>query len=122
MYKTTGRVKVVNDTIQITEKFAKREFVLVDNSSMYEQEIMFQFSQDKCSSLDGIQEGDQVEVSWNLNGRMWTNPQGEEKYFNTLGAWRIEKMGGEATDTHTSGIHKAGEPIEQIAEDDDLPF
>ena len=96
MYKLTGTVKTVSDTVQVTEKFAKREFVIHDASSMYPQDIAFQASQDKCSMLDSISEGEQVEVSFNLRGREWVNPQGEAKYFNTLDAWRIEKVGGQA--------------------------
>ena len=59
---------------------------------MYPQDILFQAVQDKCGMLDGIQPGEQVEVSFNLRGREWTSPQGEVRYFNTLDAWRIEKV------------------------------
>ena len=41
------------------------------------------FSNDKCTSLDKYNEGDHVEVQYNLRGREWTNPQGEVKVFNT---------------------------------------
>ena len=57
MFKLTGTVKVIKDTVQVTEKFAKREFVINDASSMYPQDIMFQSVQDKCSMLDGYSEG-----------------------------------------------------------------
>jgi hypothetical protein len=90
MFKLTGTVKVVNSTVQVSEKFSKREFVVTDTSSMYPQDIMFQATQDKCSLLDAVHSGEQVEVSFNLRGREWTSPQGEVKYFNTLEAWRIE--------------------------------
>ena len=93
MYKLTGTIKVVNDTVQVSDKFSKREFVINDASSMYPQDIMFQSVQDKCSMLDGFGEGETVEVSFNLRGREWTSPQGEVKYFNTLDAWRIESVG-----------------------------
>ena len=96
MFKLTGTVKVLNNTVQVSEKFSKREFVVTDTSSMYPQDIMFQATQDKCSMLDAVQPGEQVEVSFNLRGREWTSPQGEVKYFNTLEAWRIEKVGAAA--------------------------
>ena len=92
MFKLTGTLKVINDTQQVTEKFSKREFVVTESSSMYPQDILFQAVQDKCSMLDGYHTGDQVEVSFNLRGREWTSPQGEIKYFNSLDAWRIEKV------------------------------
>ena len=119
MFKLTGQVKVVKDTVQISEKFAKREFVVSDTSSMYPQDILFQSVQDKCSMLDGYNEGDQVEVSFNLRGREWTSPQGEVKYFNTLDAWRIEKLGASTPATTPTSSAPA---TEESADDDDLPF
>lgn len=129
MFKLTGTVKVINDTVQISEKFSKREFVVTETSSMYPQDISFQLTQDKTSLLEGIQPNEQVEVSFNIRGREWTSPQGEVKYFNSLDAWRIDKVGA------GSGIPASGpsamnmEPISAAKaeftvekEDDDLPF
>ena len=128
MFKLTGTVKVIKDTVQVTEKFAKREFVINDASSMYPQDILFQSVQDKCSMLDGYTEGDNVEVSFNLRGREWTSPQGEVKYFNTLDAWRIEKAGqgmpqGGPSDMNLNPVPaSAPSASTEAAEDDDLPF
>ena len=93
-----GTIKVILDTVQVTEKFAKREFVITESTSMYPQDIVFQAAQDKCDMIDGFQVGDTVEVSFNLRGREWISPQGEAKYFNTLDAWRIEKAEGTHSD------------------------
>jgi hypothetical protein len=93
MFKFQGKIKVINETQVISEKFKKREFVVTDTSSMYPQDVMFQSVQDKCDMLNGYAVEDQVEVSFNLRGREWTSPDGVVKYFNTLDAWRIEKMG-----------------------------
>ena len=128
MYKLTGTVKVIKDTVQISEKFAKREFVINDASSMYPQDIMFQSVQDKCSMLDGYTEGETVEVSFNLRGREWTSPQGEVKYFNTLDAWRIEKVGQGMPQGGPSDMNLDPVPVTaptastESKEDDDLPF
>ena len=129
MFKLNGTVKVVNDTVQVTEKFAKREFVVTDTSSMYPQDILFQAVQDKCGMLDGIQPGEQVEVSFNLRGREWTSPKGEVKYFNTLDAWRIEKVaqgmpqgGPSPMDLGSEPAPAAGSSADTNEEDDDLPF
>lgn len=127
MFKISGIVKVLNDTVQITDKFSKREFVITDNSSMYPQHIMFQATQDKCALLDSVQINDQIEVSFNLRGREWTSPQGEVKYFNTLEAWRIEKMGQGMPQGGPSDMDLAPSPIESSTNDssddsDDLPF
>ena len=89
MFKIIGEIKVINDEVQITEKFKKLEFVLVDNSSQYPQFINFQLTQDRCSLLDGFTVGQSIEVDFNLRGREWTDKQGVVKYFNSLDAWRI---------------------------------
>ena len=128
MFKLTGSVKLIKDTVQISEKFAKREFVINDASSMYPQDIMFQSVQDKCSMLDGYTEGENVEVSFNLRGREWTSPQGEVKYFNTLDAWRIEKVGQGMPQGGPSDMNLDPVPVTaptastESKEDDDLPF
>ena len=137
MFKLTGSVKMVGNTVQVSEKFSKREFVVTDASGMYPQDIMFQATQDKCSLLDGYQSGDQVEVSFNLRGREWTSPAGEVKYFNTLEAWRIERANQGASVGQGSGqmgnmapvnldpiVAPAAAPaaISNSGADDDLPF
>lgn len=86
----TGRVKFIGHQQQVTPTFSKRELV-VTTEEQYPQHIMVEFTQDKCSLLDGIQLGEPVKVSINLRGREWTNPQGETKYFNSIQGWRIEK-------------------------------
>lgn len=125
MFKINGIVKVVKDEQIISDKFKKREFVLTDASSMYPQDILFQLTQDKTSLIDGFQPNDQIEVSFNLRGREWTSPQGEVKYFNTLEAWRIEKMGGAQNASapaaaQTSSV--ADLTADNNDEGEDLPF
>jgi hypothetical protein len=131
-YQFTGVLKVKNDTIQVSEKFSKREFVVTDTSSQYPQDVMFQLTQDKCSLLDNVNVNDQITVSFNLRGREWINPQGEAKYFNSLDAWRVEKvggnMGGGIPDGGPSAMNLSSAPVppsmpsNDPADDDDLPF
>ena len=40
-YELKGSVKVLNETVVISEKFKKREFVLTDDSSQYPQDISY---------------------------------------------------------------------------------
>ena len=83
-----GEVKVINEARAVSDKFKLREFVITTKDE-YPQIIQFQASQDRCEMLDTFNVGDQVEVSFNLRGREWTNPQNEVKVFNTLDAWKI---------------------------------
>lgn len=123
-YVMKGKVKVVGSTLAISEKFSKREFVVVDDTNMYPQDIMFQLTQDKCNLVDSLAIGDEVEVSFNLNGREWVNPKGESKFFNTLDVWKISKIGSNAVkDAQGQGFEPKKSVIaEVVANDSDLPF
>lgn len=115
MFKFNGIVSFVGEKQQVSEKFAKREIVLTDNAEKYPQEIAFQFTQDKCDLLNGIGVGQEVEISFSLKGRKWTSPQGENKWFNTLDAFKIEQLGGAPASVQA--------PASVATEEDDaLPF
>lgn len=107
-----GTIKVVKDTVQVSEKFSKQEFV-VTTEETYPQDIILQVTQDKCGSVPSV--GTKVEVSYNLRGREWTNPQGEVKYFNTIEAWKIATVEVEAQPVQNQ--QPVTPPIQ-----DDLPF
>ena len=117
MYTTKGTIKVINQTQVITEKFSKREFV-IETDSQYPQPNLFQTTKDKCALLDSFQVGEKVEVFWNLNGKEWTSPAGEVKYFNTLEAWRLERL--DASPLQVAQATKSNIPANE--EDSDLPF
>lgn len=124
-YVMKGKVKVVGSTVVISEKFSKREFVVVDDTNMYPQDIQFQLTQDKCNLIDSLVIGDEVEVSFNLNGREWVNPKGESKFFNTLDVWKISKIGSNAVkDAQGQGFEPKASvmPIAEEVESSDLPF
>ena len=123
-YVMKGKVKVVGSTVVISEKFSKREFVVVDDTNMYPQDIQFQLTQDKCNLIDSLAIGDEVEVSFNLNGREWVNPKGESKFFNTLDVWKISKIGSNAVKDAQGQGFETKKSVMPIAEEvnDDLPF
>ena len=94
--EVTGRIEALGVDEKVSDAFVKRE-VVVQTDEQYPQSISIQFVQDKVDLLDKYKVGDQVEVSVNLRGRKWTNPEGVDKYFNTIQGWRIKKLseGGE---------------------------
>jgi hypothetical protein len=85
-----GKIKLVKETQEVSGTFKKREFV-VTTEEQYPQDIIMEFTQDKCSLLDGVSQGDEVTAHINLRGREWINPQGVAQYFNTIQCWKIEK-------------------------------
>jgi hypothetical protein len=118
-YKLTGTVKQIGSTVQVTEKFKKREIVVTDTSSMYPQHVTFQLTQDKCDMADMFDEGQSVEVSFNVEGREYTDKNtGEIKHFNSLTAWRIEA--GELPVAPAPVAQAA--PAAAVVDDESLPF
>ena len=130
----TGTLKMKFDAQQVSEKFKKRDFVITDNSTQYPQHINIQLTQDKCDMINAFNHGDELKVSINLRGREWVNPKdGEIKYFNTIEAWKIEKVGQESTSnpssnsTAKSNAQPAASAPAAVSsstfdESDDLPF
>jgi hypothetical protein len=90
--KITGSLKVKNDTIQVSESFSKREFVLTVVDGAFSNDILIQLTKDKVTLINDINIGDLLEVEVNLKGKEWTSPSGEVKYFNTIEAWKITKI------------------------------
>ena len=88
--QVTGKIKTINPIQTFgANEFKKREIVVTTNEQ-YPQMILIEFVQDKCDLLNNFNIGDSVDVSINIKGREWINPQGEAKYFNTIQGWRIE--------------------------------
>jgi len=123
MFSMNGKLVVKNDTQQIKETFKKREFVLSDEGSQYPQEIVFQLVQDKCDLIDPFEIGDEIKVNFNIRGRRWENPKtGEIRFFNSLDAWRLEKVNQESAADNLPPM-PSNEPANvEDSEADDLPF
>lgn len=125
--EVTGQLKLKGDIQKVSEKFQKRDFVLsTDLSTPYPQHVSFQVTQDKCSILDQFNEGDEIKVQFNLRGREWNGPQGI-KFFNTLEAWKLEKVTGMQSapaQNNASMSENTSAPVfnSSISDADDLPF
>ncbi|PWJ42399.1 DUF3127 domain-containing protein [Sediminitomix flava] len=100
-FELRGKLEVLFDEQVISEKFKKREFVVV-TADMYPQYIKMQATQDRCSLLDQFKVGDEIQVSFDLKGRPFTNREGQTMYFTNVEAWRItapqaaQPQGGQA--------------------------
>ena len=111
-----GKLKVINDS-ETFGTFTKKGFV-VTTSDQYPQDILIELHQDKCNLLDTYKVGDDIKASLNLRGKEWINPEGVAKYFNTIVAWRIERVEGSVTPPPLAEIGNALNDNEP----DDLPF
>ena len=119
-----GTVKKIGETQTFASGFQKAELVLV-TEEQYPQPILIEFLSDKIDLLQNVKEGESVKVGINIRGREWTNPQGEVKYFNSITAWRLEKVSGDDPQgnfTEKPKEKEAENPFLDEDDDDELLF
>lgn len=122
-----GKVHEIGQTQQVTDTFKKRDLiVLYAENPQFPEYIRFEATQDRTSIFDNLEVGDEVEVSFNLRGRPWTNKEGVTSYFNSLVAWRVTKvianapMSGQAS--APADFPPSVDLTSEDGKDDDLPF
>jgi hypothetical protein len=108
------KVLRIGQTEQVSDKFKKRELIVeYAENPTYPQTIKFEASQDKCSILDSLKSGDEINLHYNLNGREWTDKTGNVQVFNTLSIWKFILVGSASS---------AQIATANANPDDDLPF
>lgn len=125
-YEVNGKIAAIYDTVQRTESFRTREFVIEKaediGGRIITNYIKFQSVQDRTAMLDKVKLGEEVKVHFNLKGTKWVK-DGRENYITNLDAWRIEPV---LNTNAGSPANKGFDPNElQTSSDiagDDLPF
>ena len=127
-YELTGKLIAKYDTVQRTESFKIREFVVEKSEDINGRNIVnvikFQCVQDKTAIVDRVNLGDNIKVYFNIKGSKWEK-EGKVNYFNNLDAWRIEQL--MQTGTSSSIDSEYMEPLDTFSSTasdavDDLPF
>jgi len=124
-FEVTGKLVAKYDTVQRTETFKTREFVIEKtedfNGRTISNYIKFQCVQDRTSMPDRFNIGDEVKVSFNIKGTKWMK-DGRENYITNLDAWRMEhiKLAQETTQPSQQQVAPQSAPYNDVV--DDLPF
>ncbi|ATL46014.1 hypothetical protein COR50_01895 [Chitinophaga caeni] len=94
-FEITGKLIVKYNTVQRSETFKTREFVIEKsedfNGRVITNYIKFQAVQDRTAIVDRFNEGDMVKVYFNIKGSRWEK-DGRVNYITNLDAWRMESM------------------------------
>lgn len=123
MNQIKGTLAVKGETQHVSDKFAKRTFVLItDAETKFPQKVELQLVQDKCNLLDNINIGDIVIADYNIRGREWLSPKGETKYFVTIEAWKLIAESPVYADAVPSKTTKGKAIAPEASEFSDLPF
>lgn len=116
MYELSGTVKKIFDEQTFASGFNKREFVVTTPDDKYPQDIKFECLKDNVELVNKLSEGEQVKVTFDINGREWN-----EKYFVNLKAFRIESAGTPANKSSSSSAPPPYDPADEIL-DQEPPF
>jgi len=94
-YELTGKLIAKYDTVQRSETFKTREFVVEKadeiNGRTIVNYVKFQCVQDKTTIVDRVNTGDDIKVYFNIKGSKWEK-EGKTNYITNLDAWRIEQL------------------------------
>jgi hypothetical protein len=121
-FELVGKIIEIYDTVNISDTFKKREFVIEKKENDFIDYVKFQVTQDRVSMLDDFKVDDEVKVTFNIRGNRWER-DGNVNYFTNLGAWRIEKLSGTPESGIDAPFPEANDmPDEPGSAEDDLPF
>ena len=119
-FELKGKIKVLFEQQDFASGFYKRDFVITTNEQ-YPQDIKLSALKERVEQLNGMSEGDNVLVKFDLRGREYNG-----NYYVDLNAWRIEGDGG-AQGGAQPAVDSAPLPdvepmVVEPSSDDDLPF
>ena len=118
-----GKVHEIGALQQVSETFKKRDLIIeYAENPTYPEFIRFEALQDKTGLFDSLKPGDDVEVSFNLRGRPWTDKAGKTSYFNSMVVWRINALTNSAAAAATPQYAPPADLSSAPGDDDDLPF
>jgi hypothetical protein len=119
-FDVTGKLIAKMDTVQRTETFRTREFVIETTEDIggriINNYIKFQSVQDRTQLVDRFNIGDTVKVHFNIKGTRWEK-NGQVNYITNLDAWRIDQMS-----MQQDGPSAPPPPPPASEVSDDLPF
>jgi len=124
-FELTGKLIVKEDTVNISDRFKKREFVIDvpnDRNPEWNDTIKFQTTQDRTELIEPFNLGDDILVAFNIKGNKWER-DGKVNYFTNLEAWRIEKVGAGGGNTPGAApLPNQPEALPPEEGEDDFPF
>ena len=125
IYEYTGVVEKVLDLQTFASGFTKRDIVLTDDigsETKWPNHIAFTFKKDSTSLLDGVQPRQRAKIRFAIDGREWTNPQGQVKYFTDLTGLKIEVLKEDGTSTEPVPAPAEPDVFVDEGDVDDMPF
>jgi hypothetical protein len=123
-FNLTGTLIAKSETQQVSDKFKKREFVLMTvenvNGTEYPNPLKMQAVQAKCDVLDKYAIGSQVSVHFNVKGNSYVDKKdGSTKYIVNLDMWKIEPVAAQQAPQQVAPQQAPRVNLQAL---DDMPF
>ena len=119
-----GIVHFIDETRTFGQKgFRKRTVVLEQDNDRFTNFVPVEFIQDSCDSVDELNVGDDVEITYQLKGRKWQKDANSEvKYFLNAEAQNFRVMSATSPAVQEEAAGGDANSAFQEAADDDIPF
>ena len=120
----SGKIKWIDEIRTYGSNGFRKKELVITTQEQYPQNILIEFTQEKCELLDKYEIDDNIKIGINIRGREWINPEGQTKYFNSIQGWRIEKTEIPDIENKPESLTTNTKPPSQDVneEEDDLPF
>ena len=117
-----GIVHVIEETKTFGQKgFRKRTVVLEKDNGRFTNYVPIDFLRDACDTVDEMNVGDEVEISYQLGGRKWQrDAQSEVKYFLSAEAFSFKVLSGGGAAAADAG--SANDAFAESYDEGDIPF
>ena len=120
----SGKIKWIDEIRTYGSNGFRKKELVITTQEQYPQNILIEFTQEKCELLDKYEIDDNIKIGINIRGREWINPEGQTKYFNSIQGWRIEKIEipdiENKPESFTINTESPSQDVNE--EEDDLPF
>ncbi len=127
--KVRGIVHVIEETKTYGQKgFRKRLVVLEQDNERFTNYIPLEFIQDGCDTVDDLNVGDDVEISYRLSGRKWQKDANSEvKFFLNAEATKFKVFDKKAQSRDNAqpaedSVTANDKLAEAAYDEDDIPF
>lgn len=100
------------------KEWQKQEFV-IETDDQYPRKVCFTLFGEKVSLINGLENGQEVEVSFNIESREYNG-----KWFHNINAWKIENPSGSENLPKPPPAFRTEDIPPEPSDDeaDDLPF
>lgn len=96
----------------------KKQMFLLETADQFSKKICFTLFNDKINQLNGIREGEELEVSFDIESREFSG-----KWYHNINAWKVDRTIRKPATGEMPPLSETDIPADPFTEQpEDLPF